>query len=151
MKKTMAILAILGLALLASSPQAADRESPVTKDQDESARKAKELRKERVAVLKLLVDQLTLSFNNAIVPYDDLMEATRLLHEAEVDAAETDKERVEIYKKLVAVLEKSESFAENRWKAGRGTKAIVLKMEARRLDAEIQLEKAKVRIANQGN
>ena len=108
----------------------------------------KELRKERIAVLKKLTDQLTILFKNATVPYDEVLESMQSLSEAELEIAETDKERVELYKKLIDALKQREAVAEAQWKAARATETSVLKWRAKRLVAEIHLEQAKLKVAN---
>ena len=128
----------------AKHPQ--ERATPARKGQaDESVKKVKELRKERIAVLKKQLDQLTKLFRDARGSYDEVLEANRLLCEAELEVAETDTERVELSKKLVAALQESELTAKARWRAGRVTQASVFKAMARRLEAEIRLEQAKMK------
>jgi hypothetical protein len=148
MRLFTSILAVSAAALLASSAPAQGRAAPASKDQAEgSAKKVKELRKERIAVLKDLTDQLTRLYQSARVSFDEVLAARQSLAEAELEAAETDKERVKIYEGLVAELKAYESTAEAQRKAGRGTAANVLEAKARRLEAQIHLERAKMKLA----
>ena len=150
MRIPTSILAVLAAALLASSARPLLRAATADKDKTaDSVKKVKELRKERIAVLKKLTEQLTELYKNARTPYFEVLEARRQLAEAELDAAETDKDRVEVYKSLVAVLKAHESWADDKRKAGRGTEADVLKARARRLEAEIHLEQARTKVAKE--
>jgi hypothetical protein len=49
----------------------------------------------------------------------------------------------------VDVLKKYETSADNRFKAAQGSKSIFLKVKARRLEAEINLERAKAKNAQE--
>lgn len=142
------ILAVMAAALLVSNARPQERTAPASKDQaDESVKKVKELQKERIAVLKKLVDHVNTSFHKALVGYDEVLEAMHQLSEAELEAAETDKERVEICKNLVDALKKRESLAEAGFKSGRVSGPVVLKATAKRLEAEIRLERVKMKVA----
>jgi hypothetical protein len=76
-----------------------------------------------------------------------VLEAQQLLIEARLEAAETDEERVRLYTSSVAVLKARETNAESLARAERETQPNVLKAKARRLEAEIHLEKAKMSLA----
>ena len=145
------ILAVTAVALLASPARPQDRPPPGSKDQaTESEQKVKQLRKERIAVLKELVDNLTKSFRDARGSYDEVLEAQRTLLEAEVEAAETDAERFEYLQKLVALLRQCEKQAQLRFDAGRGNLGVVFKTTAQRLEAEIRLERVRPKGAEPG-
>jgi membrane fusion protein (multidrug efflux system) len=146
MRMPALILTVTAATLLVAPAHPQEKAVPSRKDQaDESARKVKDLRKERVKVLQELTDQLERLFQRAQVPYDEVINARTQLFQAELEAAETEAQRVALYKKLVDVLKQSESLAENRLKAARGTMTAVLKVRARRLEAEIHLAQAKAR------
>lgn len=66
---------------------------------------------------------------------------------AELDAADKATDRVALYKDFVAAMKKYGDIAEAQYKAGTGTHAADLKFKARRLEAEIQLERAKSKAA----
>jgi hypothetical protein len=145
-------------ALLVSPARSQERASPAGKSPaDESVKKVKELRKERIAVLKEYVAVL-IELRKKPVPdefgggvqYEDVLEAKRLLCEAELEAAETDTERVELYTRLVGVLKDLEMQAEHKMAMARGLITGVLKAKARRLEAEIYLEQAKMKVAKAG-
>src|SRR5262249_25664518 len=145
MRLFASILAVSAATLLVSAAPPQGRTTRSGKDQtEESVKKVKELRKERSAVLKELTEQLTKLYQSARVSFDEVLAARQSLAEAELEAAETDMERVKIYKGLIDVLKGYESLAEERRKAGRGTGASVLQAKAKRLEAEIHLEQLKI-------
>lgn len=128
-----------------------ERAAPAPKDRaDEPSKAVKELRKERIAVLKKQVGELTTMFRNARLDYGKVLEAMQLLAEAELDAAETDQQRVERYKNLVTVLKQCEERGQARLRAGRATATAVLQPKAKRLEAEIRLEQVKIAAAKAG-
>ena len=141
MRMSAPFLAVIAATLLVyTNAGAVDR----GKNQaEESVKKVKELRKERIAVLKKLVEHLNMNVQG----YEGVPEAMRLLSEAELEAAETDKERIELCKKLVDVLKRCESRAEKNRDAGRGTVPEILKAKAKRLEAEIRLELVKKEVS----
>jgi hypothetical protein len=149
--RSASILAVIAATLLVSPIRSQEGATPASKDKtDASAKKVQELRKERIAVLEKMTEQLAALFRTAKVDYVEVLEAQRLLLEAKLDAAETDKERVELYKQLVDVLKAREKSAEARRQAGREIEPNVLKARARRLEAEIHLEQAKMKAAKAG-
>jgi outer membrane protein TolC len=144
------ILTVMAAALLMSpaSPQAKVNLS--RKDQtEESAKKIKELQKERIATLKEMADAITRLFQSGHGSFDAVLEARLLLLKAELDAAEKEADRITLYKNFVDESRKIENLAEAKVKAGRGTQASVLKVKAMRLEAEINLERAKAKEAKE--
>ncbi|QJW93166.1 RNA polymerase sigma factor [Frigoriglobus tundricola] len=128
-----------------------DKENPAPGEQaDESARKVKELRKERMAALKELTDITLGLYKNARASYDEALDARLLLLQAELDVAEKESDRVALYKETVTTLKQYEEYADTRVKAGRGTVAAVLKLKAKRLEIEIALEQAKAKGVKEG-
>jgi outer membrane protein TolC len=148
MRMPALILTVMAATLLMSpaSPQAKVNLS--RKDQtEESAKRVKELQKERIATLKQIVDQTTKGYERGSVSFEEVLEARLLVLNAELDAAEKESDRITLYKNTVDVLKEYENLAEARVKAGRGTQASALKVKARRLEAEINLERAKAKEA----
>jgi hypothetical protein len=113
---------------------------------DESA-KIKELRKQRIDTLTKLVEQLEALYRNGRVGYEQPLEGQQLLLEAQLNAAEKESERIELYKQAVAVLTTYEKLAATRHEAGRGTEAAILRIRASRLEIEIRLEQARAKEA----
>jgi hypothetical protein len=144
------ILTVMAATLLMApaSPQA--RVNLSRKDQtEESAKKVKELQKERIATLKEMVDQTTNLFQNARVSFEEVCEARLLVLKAELDAAEKQSDRITLYKKIVDVLKEYEQSANAQREFARRTPADILKVKARRLEAEINLERAKAKEAKE--
>jgi hypothetical protein len=134
------------LPMAPASPQ--DKVNPPRKDQaEESAKKIKELQKERIATLKQLADQTTKQFQSGTVSLEEAIVARLLLHKAELDAAEKESDRIALYKNIVDELQKAEMIADANVKAAQGTMSTVLKVKARRLEAEIDFERAKAKEA----
>lgn len=151
MKMPALIVAMMASMLLISPVRAQEGSAPASKDQtEESAKKIKELQKERIAVLKKLTDQLANLYKFGRVDYGEVLQASRQLAEAELEVAETDKERVELYQKLIAALKEHEEWVTRDFRAGRVPGAGLLKAKAERLEAEILLEKVKVKVAKAG-
>lgn len=150
--RTPALILTAAMATLLAGPASPqDKVNPSPRERvDASARKARDLQKERIAVLKELLDQTSALFRNARVPYDEVLEAQMLLLNAELDAAETEPDRVALYKKALDHLKAYEEVARAQKTAGRGNELASLKIKARRLEVEIQLERAKIKEAKQG-
>jgi hypothetical protein len=145
------VLTVAAATLLMAPATPQDKANPPTERIEESAKKIKELRKERIDILEKLVETTAELFKvqRARVPYEDVLEAQLLLLPARLDAAEKESDRVKLYEQTIAVLKQLEKLAENNVVAGRGTQVPVYKTKARRLEAEIQLEQAKIKEAKQ--
>jgi outer membrane protein TolC len=120
---------------------------PVKAQREEPAKTVKELQKERIATLEEAADVIDDLYRNQRAPHEEVSEARLLLLEAKLDAAEKESERVTLLKKIVDVLKEDEQWADARFKASRTTTYPVLKIKARRLRAEIDLERAKAKEA----
>ncbi len=146
---TLILTVIAALLLMApASPQ--DRVNPSRKERIEgSAKKVKELQKERIATLKEMADLITDQFRNGRVPFEEVLEARLLVFKAELDAAEKESDRITLYKNIVDELKKFETVADQRVKAAQGSQSTFLKVKARRLEAEINLERAKAKEAKE--
>ena len=150
MRTPALILTVTAATLLMApaSPQAGVNLS--RRDQaEESARKVKELQKERIATLKQMADAIARLYQSGHGSPEEVYEARLLVLEAELDAAEKGSDRITLYKSIVDVSKQFENLAEERVKTGRGTLATALKFKARRLEAEINLERAKAKEAKE--
>ncbi len=144
------ILTVMAATLLMAPASSQDKANPPRKEQiREAAKKIKELQKERIATLKQMADVTATLFRMARVSFDEVCEARVLVLKAELDAAEKESDRITLYKNLVGVLKEYETWADGRLKTARGTVASVLKIKARRLEVEINLERAKVKEAKE--
>jgi hypothetical protein len=150
MRMPALILAVLAATLLMAPASPQDRVNLSRKERiEESAKKVKELKKERIATLKQMVDVDSRLEGRGIVPFDEVIEARLLLLNAELDAAEKESDRVTLYKNIVDELKKYETFAERRVKFAQVATVSVLKAKARRLEAEINWERAKAKEAQE--
>ena len=142
--RLFALILALGAAVLLAVPARSQGPPPAAKrPAEESAKKVKELQKERITVLKELTQQLTDLYKHGRAPVDELLDARTRLCQAEREAAETDAQRVALDQAFVDALKGFETQAEAMRQAGRGTTAAVLKVKAKRLEVEIQMERAK--------
>ena len=147
MRKPALILAVMAATLLMAPASPQDKVNPPRKDKtEESAKKIKELQRERIATLKQMVDVNSRLREKRLASFEEVAEARLLLLNAELDAAEKESSRITLYKSIVDVLKEGEKFAENVVTTG-GTPVRMLKVKARRLEAEINLERAKAKEA----
>ena len=129
-------LAVTVAVLASASAHAQEKANP------QSSKKVKELQKERVEVLRDLAEQYAHLYKNGRVEVELLLEARVMLFQAEADGAEKQSDRIARLKRLVEELKNYEQIAQARVETARGVKASVLKVKARRLEVEIQLEQA---------
>jgi hypothetical protein len=143
MRKPALILAVTAATLLMAPASAQDKVNPPSKDKtEESAKKIKELQKERIATLKEMVDAISRMREQQLASYQDVAETKLLLLNAELEVAEKGSSRIALYESIVDVLKEGEKFAYDARNTGSNT-ARYLKVKARRLEAEINLERAK--------
>jgi hypothetical protein len=154
------------LSVQANGTEQADRATSKTPEKDESKTdraatptvkqdrgqatgdsKVRALQKERLAAFKEIVAEI--ESLGARVPLDDLLHAKRQVLHAEFELCESDKERVEVLAKLVAVAKELEAVVAQRFKDMRVVRRDLLKAKADRLEAEIALERAKDQAAGQ--
>ncbi len=148
MRKPALILAVLAATLLMAPASPQDKVNPPRKDKaEESAKKVKELQKERIATLKQMVEVISDLFRHNRAEFDEAIQARLMLLKAELDAAEKESERITLYKNIVDVLKDFEKIADRRYKASRVSLYPVLKVKAMRIEAEIDLERAKAKEA----
>ena len=150
MRKPALVLAVMAATLLTAPASPQDKVNPPRKDKtEESAKKIKEIQRERIATLKQLVDVYSRRRERRQASFEEVAEARLLLLNAELDAAEKGSSRITLYKSIVDVLKEGEKFAEEAARIGGGTEARMLKVKARRLEAEINLERAKAKEAQE--
>ena len=148
MRKPALILAVMAATLLMAPASPQDKVNPPRKDRtEESAKKIKEFQRERIATLRQLVDENSRLRDRRQASFEEVAEARLLLLNAELDAAEKESSRITLYKSIVDVLKEGEKFAEDAVKTGGGTPVRIFKVRAMRLEAEINLERAKAKEA----
>jgi hypothetical protein len=138
------MLALFLSVAMATLPLAAgthDNVAPARDRSNESATRIKELQKQQIATLKELAAVSMKLYQSARASYDEALDAQVQLLRAELDAADKAADRIALYKDFVEVMKGYEKLAAAQKEAGRGTSAAVLKFRAKRLEAEIQLER----------
>ena len=144
MKMRAIFLVTLAAILLVASARSQDRAKASRQEQtQETARRVKELQKERLAALQDLVEITSTLYKSARTTPEELCEARLLLSKAQLETAQTEADRIAIHEKLVNELKLYEEVAEAAVSTARGTRSAVLKVKAMRLEAQIQLEEAK--------
>ncbi|MBI1323154.1 hypothetical protein GC170_08195 [bacterium] len=133
---------LIGVAVLFMSAGAL--QEPPKREFEPSAEKVKELQKERNAVLKSAAEVSMRLAQTARIEVSEAMVDNMALLEAELDAAETDSERLVLYKKTVDSLKELEALAKAQKEAARGTELSLLRIKAKRLEVEIRLERSKL-------
>ncbi len=144
MKLMGLVLTVVSCGLLIAVGNSQDAAVNAQKEQQiETAKRVKELRATRIATLKSMTELVTRRYQNAMTSADELYEAKLLLLNAEVDAAETDSDRMKLLQGIVEVMKEYEETAEAMVKSARANPTLVLKAKAKRLEAEIALEQCK--------
>jgi hypothetical protein len=140
-----AVFAILiAFSPLTASVSRADEPKPPA---DEA--KIKDLQKERLALLREMARLVGERFRNGQGTWEELREADRVLLNAELDDCGTDKERMDVLEKLLALAKDREKMTEQLTKAGQMRTGAAMLARADRLQAEIDLARAKARLSNQ--
>ena len=83
--------------------------------------------------------------------FEELIEVRLLLLQAELNHAEKGADRISLYKKAIDSMKQYEKLGDTKVQGGRMTPATALKIKAKRLEVEIQLEQAKEKEAKDGN
>lgn len=109
----------------------------------ESKTKIAALRKERIAALKELSATSMKLAQASRIEMSEVLDDQAALLKAELEVAGTDADRIALYKASIDNLKTLEEMARAQLNAGRGTMHSVLKVKARRLEVEIQLEQTK--------
>jgi hypothetical protein len=150
MRMPALILTVMAITLLIAPASPQDKVNLSRKEQKEaSAKKVKKLQRERAFTLAEVVEDTVKLFEKGLVKYEEIFEARLLALEAAVDASEKESDRMTFYKNIVDVMKEYEKYANDRLEAGRSSRSAVLKVKARRLQAEINLERAKAELTEE--
>ena len=117
---------------------------PPSRTDREAGRKKAE---EWLAAAKKIAAETEIRYEAGRVSLDEVIEAKLQVCRAELDLCETDKERVGVYEKIVALAKELETVRNTQFEAGRITPAVLGKAKADRLEAETALERAKAKAA----
>jgi hypothetical protein len=113
------------------------------------SKKVHELLNERLATVRELAKVTRAAYMHGTATFAELRQANVLLLKAELELCESDKERVAVHEKAVALAKDNEKIVAQLYKSGQAAQASVLAARADRLDAEIAWERAKARVAAQ--
>jgi RNA polymerase sigma factor (sigma-70 family) len=105
------------------------------------------LLKERLATLQEVLAETEKASRAAAVSPNVVLQAKLQVLKAELDLCESDKERVAVHEKMVAVARECERMIEQQYRAAMATHTDLLKAKASRLEAEIALERARTQAA----
>jgi len=105
--------------------------------------KVKALQRERLATLREVADLTEAAARTGSVPVEKVIEARLAVFAAELELCAMHNERVRILEKTVVETRRLEAEAEKAVKSGTTPARVALIAKARRLEAEIALERAK--------
>ncbi|MBS0262826.1 MAG: hypothetical protein JSS02_12810 [Planctomycetes bacterium] len=134
------MLALLAMAIVTTAAFA--QVTTPKKQTVASSEKLTELRKERIATLKDAADVSFKLAQNARLEFREALEDRMALLNAELDAAENEAERAALRRQTLDSLKAYEDVARSLVESARGTQLNMLRVKARRLDVELQLEQA---------
>ena len=107
--------------------------------------KVQALLKERLAILKEMQNRAEKLYQTGQVSKGELLQINLRVLKAELDLCETDKERVAVHEKVVAVLKAIEQQAEELARRRAADAGILLEARLNRLEGEIALERARAK------
>lgn len=109
--------------------------------------KIQALLKERLVTLKELEKAIKAAYLTGKATFADLVQASALVLKAELELCSSDKERLAVHERAVALSKEHERAVAQRYDAGQATHATVLAATANRLEVEIAFERAKAEAA----
>jgi C-terminal processing protease CtpA/Prc len=112
---------------------------------ENAEKKLRELHKDRIATLQQITDLYKAQIANGFVTREDIMQAKLQLLKAELDAANTDEERITIQSMIVEMMIEFEEMTAQVVMHSHVDRTVYLKAKAERLKAEIELERLKAR------
>jgi hypothetical protein len=105
------------------------------------------LQEERLATLKEIADEKEKVFRAGRGLPEDVLQARLLVLRAELELCDSDRERVAVHEKIVAMAKEIEETLAGYYKAQRLLHSDLLTAKANRLEAEVALERAKAKAA----
>src|SRR5262245_14234966 len=146
----VALLLLGGLSLWHTRPargRAGDTGPPQAAPKDSRAR-LKALLAERLALARAQAEQIGKAYKAGSVPFARLVEANRAALDAELDQCERDKDRIAVLERAVALLRQYEEQLDRQHKAGGVPATAPQGAKLARLEAEIALERARIKAAD---
>jgi hypothetical protein len=120
-------------------------ESAATQPAEHADSKLRQLQKERLAVLKQIAADKKTLFEQARTSPDVMLQPELAALKAELDICETDDAKTPVLERIAANCKKQEDYFEKLYKGGRVVATDWLVAKAARLEAEIELERAKTK------
>jgi outer membrane protein TolC len=114
------------------------------------AAEVKELQKERVAVLTLLVKIVAAQYATGTVDFHQVAQAQRELLDAKVDSAGSPEERIALFEEQLKLASEILKVAQARFESGRVSQPDVLRAKAFYLDVKIKLVRERAKPKPQG-
>jgi RNA polymerase sigma factor (sigma-70 family) len=111
--------------------------------------KVKDLLRERLATLQQIADFTTKEFDAGKGSFVRVYQVQMALHNAELELCETDNQRLEILKRIVAEAHRYEEMMLPQFRGGLKSPTEYLQARVARLEAEIALERAKAKAGPQ--
>jgi hypothetical protein len=105
----------------------------------------RELLQERLATLKELATVTRSAYMQGKATFGEVTQSSARLIKAELELCESDKERIVVHEKAVALAKEYEHTTAKLFASGLATQAAVLATRTNRLDAEIALEQMKAK------
>lgn len=137
----MRMLALLAAAVLMAAAVA--QEKTLTQPIAEPTKKVKELQMERIATLRDAAEISMKLARSARVEVEEALDDQLALLKAELEAAEKGSERITLLQRTLDSLKQYEELAKVRKENARGTHLTILRVKARRLKVEMELEQEK--------
>jgi hypothetical protein len=103
----------------------------------------KDLLKERLALAKEFAVQTETGYKTGSVPMTQLLLAKEAVFKAELDLCESDKERLAVLEKMVALTKEHEEVVAKMIQSGGLPNRALVEAKLKRLEAEIALERPK--------
>lgn len=137
------------LAVIATATAAAiarlSADEPKPAQPKPKALKLEELQKERLESARAFAAQTRQRVKSGAGKPEDSIEAARMVFDAEFDLCKSDQERITVLEKFVDVAKENERIAVNFHKVGQGLETTAMKAKVLRLQAEIALERARIK------
>ena len=142
MSKLFAAVALVGL--IASGGRA---DNPKPNQPNQPSKKVRALQEERLATLKEIAAEWEKVFRAGRALYEDVLQARLMVLRAQLELCDSDRERVAVHEKIVALAKETEEMQTLRYQAARLSHSDLLMAKANRLEAEVALERAKAKAA----
>lgn len=133
----------LGAALLLGTVLSQGTQSPVTRAEEPKDSKLKALLKERLATVQEIAKLTKAAYERGGASLEQVHETLHAVLRAELDACDSDKERLAVLERTATHAKDWERQLEQSYGAGQAPPSVLLRAKVFRLEAEIALERAR--------